>query len=80
MVSQSLILQENQSCWKNPGEIVPQQKRRDERQRTVSLYISVSDPNPDPDPSDSYVFRPPGSGSFYHQAKIVRKTLIPTVV
>jgi hypothetical protein len=45
----------------------------------------------DPDPSDSYVFGPPGSrsrsisqrygsgsGSFYHQAKIVRKTLIPT--
>jgi hypothetical protein len=40
----------------------------------------------DPDP---YVFGPPGSGSgcqrygsgsFYHQAKIVRKTLIPTVL
>jgi hypothetical protein len=33
----------------------------------------------DPDPSDSYVFEPPGSGPFYHQAKIVRKTLIPNV-
>jgi hypothetical protein len=43
----------------------------------------------DPDPQDPYVFMPPGSasgpisqrygsGSFYHQAKIVRKTLIPT--
>jgi hypothetical protein len=47
---------------------------------------------PDPDPPD--VFGPPGSGpisqrygygsssgsgSFYHQEKIVRKTLIPTV-
>jgi hypothetical protein len=32
----------------------------------------------DPDPHDTwYVFRP--SGSFYQQAKIVRKTLIPTV-
>jgi hypothetical protein len=33
----------------------------------------------DPDP---YVFGHPGfrSGSFYHQAKIVRKTLIPTVL
>ncbi len=40
-------------------------------------------------PSDPYVFEPPGSGSicqrhgsgsFYHQAKIVRKTLIPTVL
>ncbi len=29
----------------------------------------------------TYVFGPPGSGSFYHQAKIVRKTLIrPTVL
>jgi hypothetical protein len=48
---------------------------------------SVADPNPDQD-----VFWPPGSGSisqrygsgsgsgsFYHHAKIVRKTLIPTV-
>ncbi len=38
---------------------------------------SVPDPNPDPDPD---VFGPPGSGYFYHQAKIVRKTLIPTVL
>ncbi len=31
---------------------------------------------------DLYVFGPPGSGcgSFYHQAKIVGKTLIPTVL
>jgi hypothetical protein len=46
---------------------------------------------PDLDPPDPYVFGPPGSvstsqryrsgsGSFYHQAKIVRKTLIPTVL
>ncbi len=47
----------------------------------------------DPDPSDPYVFGPPGfgsgsisqrygsgSGSFYHQAKNVRKILIPTVL
>jgi hypothetical protein len=26
----------------------------------------------------TYFFGPPGSGSFYHYAKIVRKTLIPT--
>jgi hypothetical protein len=42
------------------------------------------------EPKDPYVFGPPGagsvsqsygsgSGSFYHQAKIARKTLIPTV-
>ncbi len=55
------------------------------------IYSSVADPNPNPDPSDPYVFGPPGSGSssqrhsscsgsFFHQAKKIRKTLIPTVV
>jgi hypothetical protein len=43
----------------------------------------------DTDPSDPYVFGQSGcgfisqrygSGSFYHQAKIVSKTLIPTVL
>ncbi len=38
------------------------------------------DPHPDPDPSDPHVFGPPGSGSFYQPAKIVRKTLILTVL
>ncbi len=42
------------------------------------LRGSVADPNPDP--SDPYVFVLPGSGSFCHQAKIVRKTLIPIVL
>jgi hypothetical protein len=37
---------------------------------------SVPDPDPNPDP---HVFGPFGSGSFYH-AKIVRKTLIPTIL
>jgi hypothetical protein len=54
---------------------------------------SVADPDPHMDSSDPYVFGPSGSGfgsisqryrsgsgSFYHQAKIVRKTLIPTVL
>jgi hypothetical protein len=44
---------------------------------------------PDPDPPDPHVFGPPGSrstsqrygsGSFYHHAKIVRKTLIPSIL
>jgi hypothetical protein len=50
--------------------------------------FSVADPNPDP--PDPHVFRPlesgsisqrygSGSGSFYHHAKIVRKTLMPTI-
>jgi hypothetical protein len=40
------------------------------------------DPNPDPDPPVPRVFGPPGSGSgsFYHLAKIIRKTLISTVL
>ncbi len=39
---------------------------------------SVADP--DPDPPDPHVFGPPGSGSFYSQAKIVGKTLIPSAL
>ena len=56
-----------------------------------TLGRSVPDPIPDPDPPDPRVFGPPGSrsgsisqrygsGSFYHQAKKVRKTLILTVL
>jgi hypothetical protein len=48
------------------------------------LLSNVADPDADPNPDtlDPYVFGPPGSGSisqrygsgsFYHQAKIVRK-------
>jgi hypothetical protein len=59
-------------------------------QATLFLPTSVPDTDP-PDPPDPNVFGPPGSGSisqtlrygsgsFYHQAKIVRKTLIPTVL
>jgi hypothetical protein len=46
----------------------------------------TSVPDPDPDPPDPHIFGPPGSGSgsgsgsFYHPAKIVRKTLIPTIL
>jgi hypothetical protein len=51
------------------------------------IYVQVTSSVMDPDPD--LVFGPPGSesisqrygpGSFYHQAKIVRKTLIPTVL
>ncbi len=48
------------------------------------LLSNVSDPDLNPDPLDQYVFGPPGSGSgsgsIYHHAKIIRKTLIPTVL
>ncbi len=42
----------------------------------IQVGTSVADPDANPDPSDPYVFGPPGSGSFYHQAIIVRKALI----
>ncbi len=52
--------------------------------RGRTLQGSVADPNPDPygphgsgSINHSYSY---GSGLFYHQAKIVRKTLIPTVL
>ncbi len=60
----------------------------------VIIYVNTSVPDPEPDP-DPHVFGPPGSesgstsqrcgsgsgsGSFYHHAKIVRKTLIPYIL
>jgi hypothetical protein len=55
-------------------------------QRVRTVESSVPDPDPDP-----HVVRPPGSrsgsisqryrsGSFYQQAKILRKNLIPAVL
>jgi hypothetical protein len=62
---------------------------RENRAYILILTGSVADP----DPPDPHVFGPPGSrsgstsqrygsgsGSFYHRAKIVRKTLIPTIL
>jgi hypothetical protein len=39
----------------------------------VGLTVRASVAGPDP-----FVFGPPGSGSFYHRAKIVKKNLIRT--
>ncbi len=63
---------------------------------TIATSVPKPDPDPpDPDPPDPHVSGNPGSGStsqrygsgsgsgsgsFYHQAKIVRKTLIATVL
>ncbi len=55
-------------------------KGRGERLLKGSTYVEDSVADPDPDPRDPHVFGPPGSGSFYHQAKIERKTLIPTIL
>ncbi len=38
-------------------------------------YLKCSFPDSDP-----HIFGPPGSGSFYHQAKTVRKNFIPTAL
>ncbi len=46
----------------------------------IATSVAYPDPNPDLDPPDPHVFGPLGSGSFYHQAKIVRKTLIATIL
>jgi hypothetical protein len=42
----------------------------------IHMFLGLPDPDPDP------LFRgmDAGFGSFYHQAKIVRKSLIPTVL
>jgi hypothetical protein len=50
------------------------------RLRKIFRSVADLDPEPDPDPKDPYVFRPPESGSLYHQVNIIRKTLIPTVL
>jgi hypothetical protein len=53
--------------------------------------LKRSVPDPDPDPTDPRVFWPSesgstsqrygsGSGSFYHHAKIIRKTLNSTIL
>jgi hypothetical protein len=67
----------------NTHETNPSQSQREEKS-------SDADPDPNQDPPDSQVFGPLGSGSgficqwygsgSYHQAKKVRKTLIPTAL
>jgi hypothetical protein len=72
-------LQESQVSWlcPRPGRL-KYGWRSASRLHTTKLVNSVAGPNPDP--SDPYVFEPSGSGSFYRQAKVVRKTCIPTVL
>ena len=45
----------------------------DHKSRALMNKKKTSVPDPDPDPPDPHVFGPPGSGSFYHHAKIVKK-------
>ncbi len=48
------------------------------------MFLGLQDPDPDPlvrgmDPDPDPALDP-DPGSFYHHAKIVRKTLIPTIL
>jgi hypothetical protein len=43
----------------------------------VLSIVKGSFPDSEPDP---HVFGPPGSGSFYNHAKIVRKTLLSSIL
>jgi hypothetical protein len=75
-----------------PGKRLP--RVADPVVRVLNFYVSLSvvDPDTHPDPYDPYVVGSHGpasgsitqsrygSGSFYRTAKIVRKTLIPTVL
>jgi hypothetical protein len=58
------------------------QESQSKAKKKVFCSVADPDPNPDLDPPDPRVFGPPGSGSgsFYYHVKIVRKTLIPTIL
>jgi hypothetical protein len=75
--------------WRSPSL----HATRIEPETRVQMKSSVADPDPNPGPPDPHVFGPPGSGSisqrygsgfgfgsFYHQAKIIKKTLIFTAL
>jgi hypothetical protein len=56
----------------------------DPHQRILSISVADPDPHvlglPDPDPLVRGMDPDPGSGSFSHHAKVVRNTLIPTIL
>jgi hypothetical protein len=55
-------------------------RHRNKQIRMLIKIHNTSVADPDPDSPDTRVFGPPGSGSFYHHAKLVRKNLIPTIL
>jgi hypothetical protein len=68
-------------CWRIvSGNSPPCSVWRKRSGQQLLLKVLASVPDLNPDPSDPHVFGPPGSGSFYQLAKMVRKTLIPTVL
>ncbi len=89
LISEILSLQGFYACYKIFWF------RKEKHQTQIYLHggsVPDPNPNPNPDPPDLHVFGPPGSGSvsissqryvsesFYQQAKMVRKTLIPTLL
>jgi hypothetical protein len=66
--------------WHYSQPLIAKTVVKDTRKETV--WESDADPDPNLYPPDPHAFGPPGSGSgsFYHEAKIVRKTLISTVL
>jgi hypothetical protein len=80
-VRQTLVRQQSVLSGKKDGAVISNV--------VFILIITSSIADPDPKPPDPYDFGPPGSGStshrygsgsLCHQAKIVRKTLIPAVL
>ncbi len=81
-----LLLPADQSRWTRPsprfGGYVNSPAVLRIRIRQIRMFLGLLDPDPDPlvrgmDPDP--LVRDAGSGSFYHLAKKVKKTLISTV-
>jgi hypothetical protein len=62
------------------GTTRPHRVRLEPIENHISQRTSVADPNPDPDPPVFGQRYGSGSGFCYHQAKLLRKTLISTVL
>ncbi len=87
----TLVPEETEDMWHAYNLIAEGDSVRASTIRKVRGVWGLESSVADPDPYDPYVFGPPGSasgsisqkygsGSFYHQAKIARKTLLPTVL
>ncbi len=69
-------LRATQDSLESARQQINQLNRRVEEEQALSFQLILR--HSLADPPDPHVFGPPGS--FYHHAKIVRKTLIPTAL
>ncbi len=69
-----------QDSLESARQQINQLNHRVEEEQALSFQLILRHSFADPDPPDPHVFGPPGSGSFCHHAKIVRKTLIPNIL